>query len=678
MTPTSNADAEAVVTFTDPATIGLDLGPVSNTGDGAFAASGLADDAGIDSYTVARNVDVIAPPLAATAPEEIVPATTTSTESTPALIDTTTFTAPPMSDVLYGAATPTTEPEPSVTAVAMTYTLGTDIGPLTSPSSFTADAGLYNLPEATEPWLIAGSEGAPLAPPQTYSFTTDQTLQEALTPTGASTANNSWSASFTPLAQIMPAKPPAPVEWAISATADYLRDKLRLNPDATEALGKGQFGRVFGLTPKGAVYTITGTLPVQYFTGVRLQKDGYPNPFATATFTQPRSIIGDTLLNLPNGGKVPLFLDPATNKVVISVGSGLIGGGIDQGAKSLGRFLQDRFHLERPLPLNSTLKFTTYASIPPAATISGLVVDGLQSFLPGCTNNSLAGWVCNSVGDAVNTGYSVATPIFLEELSAARTAAQVASARGTFGFVARNVGWQAFIAQTLTADEAIKVYVQWGLTATDPKTAHFNWVDNAESPTTGLDNSVRYRAWNFFAGVGDLFNVGWAGMSSNPAAGPPSSLTSDYLDRAGREFGRAWEGCDSSKWLICPGTPGHPAGEPHLPTVGSKIVGSCDPWEPCYGHLKGHKIYGESKVVKKLIDLADQQRESKRKFDADMKAILDRAKPAPCGSFCLDLNQPLDKSRVKPTTPPSGCLLCSGARYFNPKDFTPPAPAFTY
>jgi hypothetical protein len=476
---------------------------------------------------------------------------------------------------------PSTRSDGIVTAGSgVAFTLGDDIGSL-------GDGSLHSSASTgREPWLIATADGSiPSRPSNLYQLAPNETV------------------TFTQPQKSSPTGRPNPYDVAADQTAGFdtdvqsvivgdnlltgggLFDRTRREPGwfdlapATELkLRREGLGAAFQLKPDDIVYAVLGIIP----TG--LNQAGFldTKPWDLAAWTVvPKSFVTDLGLGLatPDG---QFFASPVTDRIVFSTGTGLAGAGLNE----FTRWLSPRVsaYFGKDLTLHTALSAATMGVIP----ITVGAVDGVGEFARttiGCPTSTAAGAGCRMVTKSYSVGVGVAVPIALElAFDARRVSMTVATARelqlsfttpqlarqawlttsggmtrtglyagGAFtrtvvagAPVLRNVAWQIAVAQVVTSPTAITIYDLYGklLTGRSSEAAGDYWIAT-QTPQTG-DGKLTYRVLNLFESFG------------NEAKG----CTAEVVCMA--PLVRAWMGCDAEDWIICPGTPGHPNGEPRL------------------------------------------------------------------------------------------------------------------
>ncbi len=193
----------------------------------------------------------------------------------------------------------------------------------------------------------------------------------------------------------------------------------------------------------------------------------------------------------------------------------------------------------RDITLNAAISWQTMGVIPPLNALFRTGTDYAQDAI-GCPGTTTAGAACSMTFNTIGTTSAVALPIAIEKgLVGGRSAGFFGRAWAAGAPIARNVAWQLVVAQAATSPPAIKLYgYAWQtVTGDGDKAAE----DHRRSTTTPQQDDHTYRTLNLLQAV-------TTADENQPDAMAP--------------LVRAIYGCHADDWIICPGTPGHPAGQP--------------------------------------------------------------------------------------------------------------------
>jgi hypothetical protein len=470
-----------------------------------------------------------------------------------------TFDAPTM-----GATSASWVPRPSsgpappnparniATSGATSFATATNLGPL--------DVGAFesSITTGSEPWLIASADGSiPSRPPNPYTLGANDTVSF-----DTSVESVLGGGDLVGGGGSFDRNPPDP-------------GLFDLAPAAQQRMNERGVASFVQLKPDDIVYALLGIVPTGFNQAAFLGRS--PSDFVSWTVV-PKSFVTDLGLGLATPDE-QVFANPLADRVVFSTSTGLVSSLLNEGTRWLSPKVSEYFR--RDLVLHTALGPATMFAVPPSVAF----FDGIGEFARntiGCPTSTAAGAGCRLVTKSFGVGTGVAVPIAIGSILDGKkitstlvtaqtlrlgfttpqfarqalytTSTQVASGLkigGTFSRavtigapVLRNVSWQIAIAQVVTSPPAVKIYDLYGkvLTGQADVAAGDYWIAT-QTPQSG-DGKLTYRVLNFVELIG---NQGC-----------------DYDFSCLPALQRAWMGCDAEDWIICPGTPGHPAGQPRL------------------------------------------------------------------------------------------------------------------
>jgi hypothetical protein len=432
------------------------------------------------------------------------------------------------------------------------FATATNLGPL--------DVGAFesSITTGSEPWLIASADGSiPSRPPNPYTLSANDTVSF-----DTSVESVLGGGDLVGGGGSFDRNPPDP-------------GLFDLAPAAQQRMNEREVASFVQLKPDDIVYALLGIVPTGFNQAAFLGRS--PSDFVSWTVV-PKSFVTDLGLGLATPDE-QVFANPLADRVVFSTSTGLVSSLLNEGTRWLSPKVSEYFR--RDLVLHTALGPATMFAVPPSVAF----FDGIGEFARntiGCPTSTAAGAGCRLVTKSFGVGTGVAVPIAIGSILDGKkitstlvtaqtlrlgfttpqfarqalytTSTQVASGLkigGTFSRavtigapVLRNVSWQIAIAQVVTSPPAVKIYDLYGkvLTGQADVAAGDYWIAT-QTPQSG-DGKLTYRVLNFVELIG---NQGC-----------------DYDFSCLPALQRAWMGCDAEDWIICPGTPGHPAGQPRL------------------------------------------------------------------------------------------------------------------